>query len=135
MTRSRIGEWIAPAAAVTGLAASAVLLVDSLRPAPVFCGEGGCATVRATAWARPLGVPMPVVGLAFFGLMLALTLAGPRVARARLVLAAAGGVGALGLLALQGLVIGAWCKLCVVADTSALALAAAIVAGRSMAWR
>lgn len=132
--RERVGAIVATAAAVAGLAVSTVLLVDSVGPKPAFCAEGGCAAVRATAWAKPLGVPMPILGLIFFAIMLGLQLAGPRVAKLRGALAVAGAVGALGLLTLQGAVIGAWCKFCVVADTSAIAMAAAIVLGGSPRW-
>lgn len=134
MTAQRIGPVVAAVAAIAGLCVSTVLLVDSVGPAPAFCAEGGCATVRATAWARPLGVPMPVVGLALFAALLGMILAGPRLARARLALATAGGVGALALLAVQGAVIGAWCKFCVVADASAIVIAAAMWLGRGATW-
>ncbi|MEZ4398859.1 MAG: vitamin K epoxide reductase family protein [Kofleriaceae bacterium] len=132
--RERLGAWTAAAAAGLGLVASAALLVDSLAAAPTFCAEGGCAVVRASGWARPLGVPMPTIGLGFFALVLALTLAGPRAARARTAMAVVGGVGALGLVTLQGAVIGAWCRYCLVADGAALALAAAILLGDAPRW-
>ncbi len=121
--------------AVAGLALSAALLVDSLRPAPAFCAAGGCAEVRASAWAHPLGIPLPLVGLAFFALAALLTCAGGsgRADRARRVAAAIGAAGALGLLAVQGLAIGAWCRLCVATDLVALAHAAAVLSGRT-AW-
>ena len=129
----RIRSLAAVLLAVTGVALSAALLVDSLRPAPAFCAAGGCAEVRSSAWAHPLGVPMPALGLAFFALagLLAATGRGPRARRA---LAAAGGAGALALLAIQGLVIGAWCRVCVAADLVALAHAAIVLAAGRAAW-
>lgn len=128
MTRAR--SLVATALALTGLAVSAALLADSLRAAPTFCAEGGCAEVRATGWAHPLGIPMPLVGLAFFLVALALAAAGPRAHRARRAVALAGAAGALGLLAVQGLVIGAWCRLCVVTDVAAILHAAAVLTAR-----
>ncbi|HEU5055435.1 MAG TPA: thioredoxin domain-containing protein [Kofleriaceae bacterium] len=130
----RVRSLAAAGLAVAGLALSAALLVDALRPAPAFCAAGGCAEVRASAWARPLGVPMPAVGLVFFALAALLACAGgARVERARRIAAMVGGAGALGLLAVQGLAIGAWCRLCVATDLIALAHAAAVLAGSS-AW-
>lgn len=136
MTRA-LGGLARPAAAafaVTGLAFSAALLVDSLGPGPAFCAADGCDAVRETAWSRPLGVPLPLVGVAHFGLLLALVLAGPRAARARRVVAALGGLAALALLGLQAFAIGAWCRLCVVVDLSAIAAAAVILSPRALAW-
>ena len=93
-----------------------------MRPEPAFCSAGGCEAVRATAWARPLGIPMPVIGLVFFAVALVLA-ALPRRVGARLLVALVGGAGAIGLLALQAFVIGEWCTLCVVADLAAIAQA------------
>ncbi len=122
--------------ALIGLAASAASLADSLAPAPAFCAETGCATVRASGWARPLGVPLPVLGLGFFALAAALVVTGDRArsAPARRALATLGGVGALGLIAVQALVIGAWCRLCLIADGAALAYAALVWLGGTAAW-
>src|SRR5439155_18869404 len=107
-----------------------------LGASPMFCAETGCATVRASAWSHPLGVPMPMLGIAYFGTMIALAfVARPRL---RLALAIAGGAWALGLVALQAFVIHAWCKLCLVADPVAIVHAAAVVAGATtlrLSWR
>jgi protein-disulfide isomerase len=122
-------RWVGTAVrtiAIVGLAVSAALAVDYLGPEPTFCGDGGCASVRASAWARPLGVPMPLLGLAYFALVLGLAL-GARW-RALRPLVIAGGLGALGLLVVQGAVLGTWCALCVVTDGSALAIAALVLA-------
>jgi len=119
-----------------GLAASIASLVDYLAPAPAFCADTGCATVRASAWSHPLGVPMPALGIAYFTVMIALAfVARPRL---RLVLALAGGAWACALIAIQALVIGAWCKLCMIADPAAIALAGAVAAGAGTlrrSWR
>jgi protein-disulfide isomerase len=120
--------------AAVGLAVSSALLVDSLQPVPMFCAADGCAAVRETAWARPLGVPLPAFGMLFFALWLALVVAGPRAAAARKAVALAGGAGGLGFLAIQGFVIGEWCRLCVVVDVVALAGAALAIATWSQEW-
>lgn len=122
--------------AVVGLAASLASLVDDLGAAPTFCAATGCETVRASAWARPLGIPMSVLGIAFFGAALALgAIHAPRLRRA---LAVAGGAWAVWLIALQAFAIGAWCKLCLVADPAAIGYAVCVLAGAGTArptWR
>ena len=118
---------LAVGAAVAGLGASIASLYDYLGPAPAFCAEGGCATVRASAWSHPLGIPMPVLGIAFFAA--AIVLAFVEAPRLRKLLAASGGVWALLLIGLQAFSIGAWCKLCMIADPAAIVYAIAVVAG------
>jgi uncharacterized membrane protein/predicted DsbA family dithiol-disulfide isomerase len=121
----------AVASAVIGLGASIASAIDDLGPAATFCAESGCETVRSSVWARPLGVPMSLLGIAFFGAMLALGFVNrPRLRR---VLAVAGGAWAVWLIVLQAFVIGAWCKLCLVADPAAIALAACVVGGAGVA--
>lgn len=115
--------------ALVGLAASAVLLVDYLSPAPLFCAEGGgCATVRRSAWSHPAGIPMPVFGLAGFGAVLGLSFT--RARRLLTTAAIAGGAAAAGLVVLQAAVIGAFCAWCVVADAAGVALAGVALLGR-----
>jgi uncharacterized membrane protein/predicted DsbA family dithiol-disulfide isomerase len=122
--------WLAVTAlglAVIGLAASVASLIDYVGASPAFCAEAGCATVRESAWAHPLGIPMPVLGIAFFTAAIAL---GFRQApRLRLILAIAGAIWAAALIAVQAVAIGAWCKLCLVADPAALGYAIAVLAG------
>src|SRR6202044_457923 len=49
---------------LAGLVASAMLVVDYTRPAPVFCVEGGgCDALKHTVYAAPLGIPLPIVGV------------------------------------------------------------------------
>jgi uncharacterized membrane protein/predicted DsbA family dithiol-disulfide isomerase len=115
---------------VAGLAASAVLAVDYLQPAPVFCSEGGgCEAVRQTAFAAVLGVPTPLLGLVgFLALGVAALLPGRRARLAQLGLAVGASlVGAL-LLAAQW-AMGHYCPYCCVADTSA------VVSAFVAAWR
>lgn len=115
------------AVAVVGLGASIASLVDYLGASPAFCAESGCATVRESVWSHPLGVPMPVLGVAFFAAALALGfIEAPRLRRT---LAGVGALWAVLLLAMQAFAIGAWCKLCVVADVAAIGYALAVLAG------
>ncbi|NVB81469.1 MAG: thioredoxin domain-containing protein [Kofleriaceae bacterium] len=127
---------VALVAAVIGLGASIASLVDYFGAEPTFCAESGCATVRASAWAHPLGIPMPVIGIVYFTLMIVLAFAArPRV---RMLLGALGGAAAIGLIVLQGAVIGSWCKLCMVADPAAIVSAIAVLAGAAtlrLTWR
>jgi uncharacterized membrane protein/predicted DsbA family dithiol-disulfide isomerase len=113
---------------LSGLAASAALLVDYLRPRPVYCAVGGgCDAVRHSALATPLGIPMPVIGVAgFLALGVVALLPG---ARARVVQPALSvGAGLLGLLLLGGQAwLGELCPYCVVADVSGIV--SALVAG------
>ncbi len=127
---------VALALSLLGLGASLASLIDYLAAQPTFCAESGCETVRASAWAHPLGIPMPVFGLAFFAVMIALAFV-PR-PRLRLGLALAGGAWALTLIALQAFAIGAWCKLCMVVDPLAIVLAIVVAAGAKTvrpSWR
>ncbi|HET7501988.1 MAG TPA: vitamin K epoxide reductase family protein [Kofleriaceae bacterium] len=113
--------------AIVGLAASIASAIDYFGADPAFCSEAGCATVRESTWAHPLGIPMPLVGIAFYLLALGLCFApAPRLRRG---LAVAGGAWAVFLIVVQGSVIGAWCKLCLVADPAALGYAVAVLAG------
>lgn len=113
--------------ALLGLGASIASLIDYFGATPTFCAETGCATVRASGWAHPLGVPLPVLGVAFY--LAALVLGFVEAPRLRRALAIAGAAGAVFLIALQGFVIGAWCKLCLVADPAAIGYAACVLAG------
>lgn len=113
--------------AVLGLAASIASLIDYLGASATFCAESGCATVRESAWSHPLGVPMPVLGIAFFAAAIALVFVeAPRLRRA---LAIAGGAWAALLIGVQAFAIGAWCKLCLIADPAAIGYAVAVLAG------
>jgi protein-disulfide isomerase/uncharacterized membrane protein len=112
---------------LVGFGASLASLIDYLAADPTFCAESGCATVRASAWAHPLGVPMPVLGLGFFAVMTSLAFV--ERPRLRAVLAITGAAWAITLIAIQAFVIGAWCKLCMIADPIAIVLAVTVVAG------
>lgn len=110
------------APAIAGAASSAMLAVDYLRPVPAFCAEGsGCDALRQTAVAAPLGVPLPLVGLAgFVALGLASLLPGRRARVARLALGAGAALVGAMLLAVQ-LGVRRFCPYCTVADVSGVA--------------
>jgi protein-disulfide isomerase len=118
----RAGVTIAPL--MVGLAASASMLVDYLRPAPVFCDPGGgCGAVRQTAFAAFLGIPTPAWGLAGFVVMGAFAVTRGKLARAGFGLTALlAALVALLLLGVQAK-LGQFCPYCVATDSSALLLA------------
>jgi protein-disulfide isomerase len=113
--------------AVIGLGASIASLIDYLGETATFCAESGCATVRESAWAHPLGIPMPVLGIAFYAAALGLSFVDAL--RLRRGVAIAGAGWAVLLIVLQAAVIGAWCKLCMVADPAAIGYALVVLAG------
>ena len=114
--------------AVAGLIASAILLVDYIRPLPVFCTEGGgCDVIKHTTYANALGLPTPLLGVAGFFLLGNLALTRGRGARAiQLGVSVIGALVALFLLGVQ-VKVGAFCKYCFVADVSMILIAAASV--------
>jgi uncharacterized membrane protein len=114
---------------VLALAACGALLADYLIYGSGFCGaRGGCREVISSAYGRPLGVPLPAVGLAGFGLFLGLTLFPQRRSFALVApLAGLAGVAGLGLILLQILVLRQTCWLCLIVDGLALGLAAVAV--------
>jgi uncharacterized membrane protein/predicted DsbA family dithiol-disulfide isomerase len=123
--RSRVARWALVVVLIgLGLAASGALFVDYTNASPVFCAEGGgCDALRQTALARPLGIPLPIAGIAGFLVlaMLALT-RGPRVRVLNLLLSLGAGVVGLGLLVAQG-VLHHLCPYCAAVDSSAVLLA------------
>ena len=125
--RPRLCSLLALVLSFVGFGASLASLIDYAAADPTFCAESGCAMVRASAWAHPLGVPMPALGLGFFAAMIVLAFV--ERPQLRTVLAIAGAGWALALIAIQAFVIGAWCKLCMIADPIAIVLAVTIVAG------
>ncbi|MBX3157388.1 MAG: thioredoxin domain-containing protein [Deltaproteobacteria bacterium] len=135
----RSNRWLTAGAlvsAIAGLAASIASLVDDLRARAQFCAESGCATVHASWWAKPFGIPMSLLGVVFFTAMAALAFI-PR-PRLRLYAALAGAAWAVFLIGLQAFEIGAWCKLCMVADPAAILHAACVIGGAgvvALEWR
>lgn len=122
--RKNVWFWITVVVAALALVASAILLVDYVRPAPVFCdAAGGCAKVRTTVFARPLGIPLPAIGLAgMLAVALAALVPGRRARVVQAALSLVGGCVAVGLLGVQAR-LGVLCPFCAIVDTSAVALA------------
>ena len=117
---------------LVGLGTSSLLLVDYLRPLPIFCdGGGGCDIVRQSEYAQIIGIKTPVLGVAFFVGVLLLALWPAR----RLLLAwtGAGALAALSFLAVQAFVLHAFCKFCIVADTTTVAVFLVAIATRERA--
>ena len=110
--------------ALVGLTASVMLLVDYLRPAPIFCDEGGgCDVIKHTPFAGVMGIPTPAFGVVAFALVLVLALTRGQTARAILLIVTSIGAGvALFLLNVQR-TYGVWCVFCVVVDVSTVLVA------------
>lgn len=134
--RKSLPYWIVMAVSAVALVASAMLLVDYVRPSPVFCDEAGsgCVAVKQTGVARPFGIPMPLFGIGgFLAIALQQSIVGKRARIAQAMLAVFGGIVATGLLVVQA-AMKKWCPFCVVADTSALVLLGLSVARALKEW-
>lgn len=97
-----------------------------------LCGPAsGCAAVRASKWSHLGNLPLPALGLSAFGALYVLALSAHNRLMASYAAAAAitGGLLGAGLLALQKLEIGVFCRWCVLVDGSAMvaALAASVM--------
>ena len=122
--RSPVARWALVVVLIAvGLAASGALFIDYTTASPVFCAEGGgCDALRQTAVARPLGIPLPLVGISGFFMLAMLTLTrGHRVRYANLIAAGVAGTVGLVLLAAQR-VLHHLCPDCAVVDTAAVLL-------------
>jgi predicted DsbA family dithiol-disulfide isomerase/uncharacterized membrane protein len=118
-------------AALIALAVSAALYVDYTSAAPSFCSaDSACGTVRRSGFGYidvsglPL-VPVPILGVAGFAVLLAVSLLRGEVWRRRVLpaLGVTGGVIGVLLVAIQAVKIGAFCAWCVAADSSAVVVA------------
>lgn len=133
--RKPLPFWLVIVLCAAALVASSLLLVDYVRPAPVFCGaEGGCGVVKRTVFAYPLGIPTPLLGIGgFLAIGLAQLLPGRRARIAQAMLAAFGGIVAAGLLVVQAS-LKTICPFCFVVDISALLLLGLSVARALKGW-
>ena len=132
---------IALLAAIVGLGASVYLLVEYVTGQPGLCLTGsGCDQVRASAFAYPLGIPMPLFGVAFYAvaaLVVRRTLDSRPIGflaptPALLAAAAAGLAVSTVLTAIEAFVIRAFCSWCLVqAAASAVLFGAALLLARS----
>jgi predicted DsbA family dithiol-disulfide isomerase/uncharacterized membrane protein len=134
LRRSRILAQVVLTLATVGLGTSALMLYLYLSPQAGACGPGGgCDAVRTSEWSVVVGVPLPWLGLGYFGLLTAAVLV-PAL-RKRWLLAALGLGGMItgaALLVLQGAVIGAWCPYCVVVDVCSLGAGLAVMPALAM---
>jgi protein-disulfide isomerase len=123
--------------ALIGAFASAYLLVDYVFGSGICLTGSGCDVVRASALAYPLGIPMPLFGLAFYLAAVALLLRSPApIAGVGAGLAVAGwaaaGLGVMSILTLiEVFVIGALCSWCLLSTVASVLLAG----GSLAAWR
>lgn len=107
---------------LVALVTTCFLVIDYTQAVPVFCGEvkTGCGAVRQSPLARPLGIPMPIIGLVALGGLFALFLrqgaAARKLFRNAALVATLGGIG---LLVAQA-VLGHFCKFCLVVDGSVI---------------
>jgi protein-disulfide isomerase len=85
----------------------------------------GCMAVRRSVYSRVGPVPLPVIGLSAYTSLLGLALVARDKARTLYLAAFAAAGGAIGaaLIGVQALKIGAFCKWCVMVDTSAIVAA------------
>src|SRR5678816_2090715 len=106
-----------------GLAASAALLVDYLRPLPLFCSEsGGCAQLRASQYSHILGLPTPVFGVAGYSVLAVFSLLRGDTARfLHLVTATFGALAAAYFLYLQ-VSLSTFCGYCMTVDITSIVL-------------
>jgi len=146
--RKTLPFWAVIALSTLALVASSILLVDYVRPSPVFCdADGGCGIVKRTVLAYPMGIPTPVFGIGgFLAIGLAQLISGRRARIAQAMLGVFGALVAIGLLLVQAS-LKTICPYCAVADVSAVLLGALsvaravrgwdppVVAGRSILWR
>ena len=128
---------IAILGALLGAFASAYLLVDYVFGSGICLTGSGCDVVRASAFAYPFGIPMPLFGLAFYVAAVALLLrASAPLAGVPAALVAAGwavaGLAVMSLLTLiEVFVIGALCSWCLLSTVASVVLAGGALA----AWR
>ncbi len=135
-----LGILIVRVAALIALFASGALLVEYRGPFATYCSaRSGCDEIRRSEWSHvaiggDTDVSVPAIGVVAFAMLLGVSLAHhSRVGRWLTVLGglAAGGLG-VALVLVQGAIIGAYCRLCVVADVAGVcaALGAGLVLPR-----
>lgn len=115
------------ASVLVAAAASAALYVQYLSPAEAtFCGlDSGCEAVRRSGFAS-LGSPLlslPFLGIAAYAALYVASLAAPN-GKVVPLFAALGAAVAVALMAIQALLVKAFCWLCVTVDTAAVAAGA-----------
>ena len=131
--RSRIAMLLLRLAALVGLGVSTAMHIDYMRPVSALCETGsGCDQVRASPFSQLLGIPVPVIGIAGFALLMAVSLVRhPKAKLATLIAALGGAAAAVVFLAIQAFSVRAFCRFCVVVDTSAIVAGVAALLGRA----
>lgn len=104
--------------------ASTALVIDYQHVGePAFCGvESACFQVRLSPYSHLFGIPLPNLALPAFAVLMGGSIFASNALHHR-ILAAIAGVGAVAaaaLIAIQAVSIGAFCKWCVIVDSSAL---------------
>jgi uncharacterized membrane protein/protein-disulfide isomerase len=117
--------------ALPALAISGGLLMEYVHPAPDFCGFGSCEDVLQSPYGRPLGIPLPVLGLVVFTALIGFSLS-DRLVTGRLFasLALVTGAGGLALIALQVFVLRQVCPFCLMVDLLAVTIAVLVLLRR-----
>jgi uncharacterized membrane protein/predicted DsbA family dithiol-disulfide isomerase len=113
---------------LVALAVSAAQFADTLTAAGAFCSfEGDCEAVTTSAYGKPLGVPLPAIGLVGFGILFGLSLARGSAFDLVRPLAVVAGLVGVALLVIQFAVLRRVCPLCLVVDACAVGLAVAVL--------
>jgi uncharacterized membrane protein/predicted DsbA family dithiol-disulfide isomerase len=110
---------------LVALMVSVAQLADHLLGLSAFCSpDDGCERVTASAYGNPLGVPLSAVGVVGFASLFILSqITTPWATRIVRILAGVAGVVGVGLLIIQVAVLHQICRLCLIVDSSSIALA------------
>lgn len=132
MSGARLRELLLRLAALVGLGVSVLLWAEYSQPSHALCGVGGgCEVARLSVYSHILGIPLPIIGTAYFVLVLLLTeIAALR--RWLLPVTVLGGLGGLVFLGIQAVELGSFCRYCVVVDLSSVVVAALVISQRAV---
>lgn len=114
------------AGALVAIGFSMALAIEYYGPGATFCAAGGgCAQVHGSSIGQLIGDYLPALGLfAYTAVFVASLFANARAHLFAVYASIVGAIGAIAFLVIQGMVVGAWCKLCVGVDSAAIAAAA-----------
>lgn len=117
---SRLREFLLCGATLVGLGMSALLVAEYRHPSAALCGVGGgCEAARHSQYSEILGVPLPIIGVVFFGAVLLMAIA-PLLRRWLWPLSAAGAVAGLVYIGIQAFLLNTYCPFCLVVDVAAV---------------
>jgi uncharacterized membrane protein len=125
--------------ALAGGLVALYLLLYSLGLSPLLCPTSGCETVQSSPYSKLFNLPISLYGLAWFGLITALSLlglwndwaGGLRIQTGLIALTAIGLLAYVPLTAIELFVIHAVCFWCVVSSLMMLGAFLAALAGRT----